>query len=152
MVKPKEHRKSYRRSYQQNKTNKNITRKNLGSQTIIGVIHANWCGHCQMLMPKWKLFKKALNGNKNITIIEIEDGDHDKDQRIERLNLKINDKSVRLQASGFPTIFKIQHGHLEYYNGNREPGALKHWALGKQKRPLPTPLPVKKPMGLFGLF
>lgn len=123
---------------------------------IIGVIHANWCGHCQMLMPKWKIFKRELKNNKRVVIMEIEDGDHDKDQRIQRLNIKINDKNVRLQASGFPTIFKIQNGHLEYYNGNREPLALKQWALEKHKKYVPMhkqpKLQVKKPTGLFGLF
>jgi hypothetical protein len=68
--------------------------------------------------------------------------------------VKINDKSVRVQANGFPTIFKIQHGHLEYYSGNRDPVALKQWALAS-KAPVVKPIinqPVKKPSGLFGLF
>jgi thiol-disulfide isomerase/thioredoxin len=159
MVKTRNQRKSHNKSY-------NKTRKNIGSSIIVGVIHAKWCGHCQMLMPKWNKFKRELRRNKKVTILEIEDSEPKKEKRIADLNVKINDKAVRIQANGFPTIFKISHGHLEYYNGNREPAALKQWALGQHKQPLPTPLPAplhaplpahkaapeKKPMGLFGLF
>jgi thiol-disulfide isomerase/thioredoxin len=147
MVKTRYSKKSYKKYKGGNKT-----RKNNVTPVIVGVIHANWCGHCQALMPKWKIFKNQIKNNNKINVLEIEDSDHDKDKRIANLNLKINNKSVRLQASGFPTIFKIQNGNLEYYNGEREPESLKQWALGNHKKILPTPMPVKKPSGIFNFF
>ena len=113
------------------------TRKNIETPIIVGVIHANWCGHCQALMPKWRVFKNELKHSKKVTIIDIEDSDSKKDAKMARLNVKINDKSVKLQANGFPTIFKIHRGHLQYYNGNREPAQLKQWALGYNNKQLP---------------
>ena len=152
MVNTRHHRKTYgkhRNAKVHNKTKKNA------SSTIVGVVHAHWCGHCQELMPKWKLFKNELKHNKNITVLDIEDGDPRKDHKLSRLNVKINDKSVRIQANGFPTIFKIQHGHLEYYSGNRDPVALKQWALASKAPVVKHNIMhhVKKPSsGLFGLF
>lgn len=153
MVNTRHHRKTYGKH--RNAKVHNKTKKNLPQSTIVGVVHAHWCGHCQELMPKWKLFKNELKHNKNITVLDIEDGDPRKDHKLSRLNVKINDKSVRIQANGFPTIFKIQHGHLEYYSGNRDPVALKQWALASKAPVVKHNIVhhVKKPSsGLFGLF
>ena len=152
MVNTRHHRKTHiikRRPYVNNKT-----RKHISGSIIVGVIHAHWCGHCQVLMPKWKVFKNELKHNKNITIIDIEDGDPKKSVKMNNLNMKINDKSVRLNADGFPTIFKIQHGNLEYYTGAREPADLKQWVLSSKKPISKNELkPVmKKPSSFFGLF
>ena len=38
--------------------------------TII-LFHANWCGHCQVLMPIWKELKTKIN-TEEYNIIEIE--------------------------------------------------------------------------------
>lgn len=139
----------YRRAHNKTYKKKNIIKKN---HTIIGVVHAKWCGHCQVLMPKWRTFKNQMKNNKQISVIDIEDGDHNKESRLAQLNLKINDKSVKIEANGFPTIFKIVNGNLEYYSGNREPDALKNWALSKHNAVIKHEPIVKPSSGFFNIF
>ena len=142
------------KTYKKNRRN-NKTQKNIKNHVIVGVVHAKWCGHCQVLMPKWRVFKNQLKNNKQITIIDIEDADPKKDSQIADLNLKINDKSVTIQANGFPTIFKIKNGILEYYSGNRDSNSLKKWALEKNVKPLESDAaeePTIKSNGFFNLF
>ena len=59
-------------------------------------------------------------------IFELEDSDKNKDSKLKSVNNKINGGS--LQVNGFPTLFKISNGKVEYYNGERSLDALLKWA------------------------
>lgn len=116
--------KSIKKNIRKTKTNKK-TNDNI---VMVGLIHAKWCGHCQALMPNWEIMKNELINDKKFQIIEIEDGDLNKDTIINNLNENLKDKNILLKADGFPTIFKIDNGILEYYKGaDREPTSLKTW-------------------------
>lgn len=109
------------------------TEKN-NNEKIFGLIHANWCGHCQQLMPIWKELKTELlnNSNKNkIRIVEIESEDSDKDYKIDELNNKYILNGDKISIEGFPTIFKIYDGKLEYFSNNRDYETMKNWILQK---------------------
>jgi len=130
--------KNYRKKTNRNKRSNRKSRKVNKNPIVIGVLHANWCGHCQTLMPKWKDFKQQMMSdskyNTKYHIIDIEDSDSQKDHKMNQLNIKINDKNIKLSADGFPTIFKINNGVLEYYKGEREVDSIKMWAISPVTR------------------
>jgi thiol-disulfide isomerase/thioredoxin len=94
---------------------------------IIGLIHANWCGHCQALKPVWQEMKQDLNDDFDIQ--EIEDSDKNKEEKKSKLNEKIKG-GKEIQANGFPTIFKIVDGEIQYFEGDRTKEKLVSWAKG----------------------
>ena len=103
------------------------TEKHTSSKPItIGLVYAEWCGHCQSLKPIWKQLKHSLSSKKKFNIFELEDSDKNKDTKLKSVSKKINGGS--LQVNGFPTLFKISNGKVEYYNGERSLDALLKWA------------------------
>ena len=103
------------------------TEKHTSSKPItIGLVYAEWCGHCQSLKPDWNKLKHSLSSKKKFNIFELEDSDKNKDSKLKSVSKKINGGS--LQVNGFPTLFKISNGKVEYYNGERSLDALLKWA------------------------
>ena len=92
------------------------------SPIIIGKVYADWCGHCQALKPKWEQLKKILPKGR-VQIVEIEEAETDKRAQFEKTHKKT------INVSGYPTIFKIVNGKIEYYSGPREPEDMKRWVL-----------------------
>lgn len=92
--------------------------------TIIGLVHAEWCGHCKELKPKWDEMKSKINPSQShIEIKEVEESDT---RGISEL--KQNHSSLEING-GYPTIFKISPvGKIEYYQGEREVDSLVKWA------------------------
>lgn len=114
------------------KTLKNYNKK---PKMIIGLIYANWCGHCQSLKPEWKNMKNKIKSSKlrnKHHFIEIEDSDHQKDKKINKVNMNIKGGS-KLSVEGYPTIFKVKGGNLEYYKGGRTSNELSNWIIGGQQ-------------------
>jgi len=109
---------------------KNTRKRHSTKHIIIGLVYANWCGHCQALKPEWDMFKKNLKMDKKLAnkcgIFEVEDADTMKDNKIKKINKKVN--GGELQVNGFPTLFKIVGGNIEYYNGERSANSLLEWA------------------------
>lgn len=95
---------------------------------VVGKIYAEWCGHCQMLEPEWVKMKDNLkNSNIKCEFYEIEETNEDNGtQDVNNKYLKNSNKKLALQG-GYPTIFKIVDGKLEYYNGERESHLLQAW-------------------------
>ena len=101
-----------------------FTSKRAKPVVTVGLIYASWCGHCQALKPEWKKMKKG----KKCHFIEIEDSDRQKDLKIANINKRLIGE--KLSVSGFPTIFKIKGGKIEYYQGERSAGAMQTWISG----------------------
>ena len=115
------------------KNRKHRTRRNhhpYHKPILVGLIFANWCGHCQSLKPHWASMKKSLANHPTFkkfgAIIEIEDSDTKKEHKIANINATV--KGEKLVANGYPTIFKKKGGAIEYYGGEREANALTSWA------------------------
>ena len=96
------------------------------SQIIVGKVYANWCGHCQELIPKWAALKQNM-AKSNIEFVEFEEAEVDKRNEFEA-------KHTPLEVNGYPTIFKIHPGKpVEYYNGSRTTEDMKQWILPSKK-------------------
>ena len=117
-----------RKSYQKGGFRKNhSTRKHMKPSMTVGLIYANWCGHCQALKPEWKKMKRGLHGT-NCHYLEIDDSDDHKDRKIAHVNTRLT--SGKLTINGYPTVFKIKDGVLEYYQGERSSPAMAQWFKG----------------------
>jgi thiol-disulfide isomerase/thioredoxin len=96
---------------------KHTKKRHSAKPVIIGLIYANWCGHCQALKPEWNTFKNNLKMDKKLAskcgIFEVEDSDSLKDFKIKKISKKV--KGGELRIDGFPTLFKISGGNIEYY-------------------------------------
>lgn len=122
--------------YSRNKTMKsrintpyhNTNVQNSTNKIIIGVVHANWCGQCTILMPEWIKMTSELKNVNTIVVLSIEETDSQIE--INKINNTYLKNSIeKLVVNGYPTIFKITNqGKLEYYNGNRTQKDLINWA------------------------
>lgn len=117
-----------RRSFRYNKSHK----KEKKGKRIIGLIYANWCGHCQSLKPEWYKMKNRIKMTPeykkgNYVFSEIENSDPRKDIKMKQINKHVRDTGV--SANGFPTIFKISKGSVQYYEGEREANSLGKWFM-----------------------
>lgn len=102
-------------------------------ETIIGLIHSLNCIYCRNLMPEWLKMKDNIHkkyGEKSPVFLEFEANDLEK---LEEYNKKNKDKmnGGTISYSGFPTIFKISGGNIEYYKNDAERDAttMEHWFL-----------------------
>ena len=98
------------------------------SKVIVGKIYAEWCGACTALAPEWSEMEK--HANKHMITVENIESD-DMDAKLKKLN-ETHGTNVSLQG-GFPTIFKIVPGKVEYYNGERSSAKMLEWAMPKKK-------------------
>jgi len=89
--------------------------------TTLGLVYADWCGHCNALKPEWNVAKELLKDTPNINLIEINEKDENKDETMKNID-------PTLVANGYPTIFKKVSGKpLEYYQGERNATDLLKW-------------------------
>ena len=112
----------------------NKTLKNKKPTLVVGKIHANWCMHCVALVPEWKKMKtivKKKAGNKFNVIFEEIEQSHEKHKvpRVNKTHLANSEKKLEVQG-GYPTLFMIKGGKLEYYNGERYADPIAKWAVG----------------------
>jgi thiol-disulfide isomerase/thioredoxin len=117
-----------------NKTARKI--KKINKNVTVGLIFAPWCGHCQRLEPEWKLMKDNLKGNKlyktgKLEVVELDGSSEEKRAEFDSKMLELNSrlKNNKIEANGFPTIFKVMSGNLEYYTGERTNEEMRKWAL-----------------------
>jgi thiol-disulfide isomerase/thioredoxin len=114
------------------KTDKPIQPSNKKYLYVIGKIHANWCGHCIALAPKWRKLMKLIKTKIPKTQLVISDIESETmDNALSILNQKYlsgSNQNVEIQG-GYPTIFKIVNGKLHYYEGPREVEPMLKWAM-----------------------
>lgn len=98
-------------------------------QIFVGRLHANWCIHCKSLKPEWAKMKKILSetkGKYRFVSIEQSKEAHDLERLNKYLGIVEDDKKVQMKE-GYPTIFKVVDGVVEYYNGPRITQSLVNW-------------------------
>lgn len=118
-----------------NHTQKNQPHK---SKVTLGLLYANWCGHCQALKPEWKHLKGKINKDRQMReqckIVEIESNEPRKDKKIAMVNKHISGEN-KLVEDGYPTIFLVNHGKLEKYVGGRTSHEMHKWVGGAMNKP-----------------
>ena len=98
-------------------------------QIFVGKLHANWCIHCKSLAPEWAKMRKILSKTKDkyrFVSIEQSKEAHDLERLNKYLGIVEDDKKVQMKE-GYPTIFKVVDGVVEYYNGPRITQSLVNW-------------------------
>jgi thiol-disulfide isomerase/thioredoxin len=117
------------------RTAKNRSNKKHSKKIILGKIYANWCGHCKMLIPEWNHMKILINKSSkrnNVAVEYREIESENQDIQLNQLNQLPHYPKVELQG-GYPTIFKIVDGKVEYYNGPRTSVDMMKWCMNGMK-------------------
>jgi len=104
--------------------------KTINKPIIVGLIYAEWCGHCKDMKKDWENLTIFLKG-KVAKIHEIESTDADKESIINKLNNKYSGE--RLQGNSFPVIFKIKNNKIQTYNGKRDFESMKSWVFAESE-------------------
>ena len=103
-------------------------------ELIVGKIYADWCGHCQALKPKWDEMKKNIGGKcekyncEKPKYVEIEDKEMSKLEEFNNENKDIMG-GEKVVSSGYPTLFKVYGGKVEYYNEERDADKMENWFM-----------------------
>jgi hypothetical protein len=118
--------------------------KTHSKKILVGKIHADWCGHCVNLKPEWENMKRLLKMNmgrdlKHVVVEFVDIGDTEEnkkrgktvDKMIEEFNEQhMSDHEHKLELDGgYPTIFKLGGGNLEYYKGDRNAKDMHKWVV-----------------------
>lgn len=126
---------------QRSHTRKHI-QQNAPSVVVVGKIFAHWCGHCQTLLPEWEKLVRAIDTKQKINkftntkykFVEIEQSEQEAGiARVNHLYLVNTGHSLAIQG-GFPTLFKITDGTLEYYNGPRTYLEMLRWYMSHSSK------------------
>ena len=96
------------------------------NKTVVGYIHADWCGHCTALKPVWAQMRKIIP--QHLVVYE-EINSNYQDARIANLNKTHGVNMVAPQ--GYPYIFKISDGKIHEYSGERSAPKMAEWFRGK---------------------
>ena len=96
--------------------------------TVVGKLYMIGCGHCIALNEPWN--KMIKNVNKKVIVAD--DIEAAQTNKLNELNKEYN-SNVSVQG-GYPTIYKIVDGKVEYYNGERTAAKLVSWALHRKNK------------------
>jgi len=102
---------------------------------VYGKLYSNTCGHCIALEPIWKQvddhFKHHNRKFPHSRVIYKEvaiENSHLGVGIAEANNTYLSNSPTKIESPmGFPTIFRIYDGKLEYFNGNRDYNTLVRW-------------------------
>lgn len=108
---------------------------------VVGKIYATWCSACNHLQPIWlemidimKTDPDSLLKDRKLVYAEIESAEEDSGKKdINARYLMNSSEKLELQG-GYPTIFKINNGRLEYYNGARDAKKMYRWFTANRTR------------------
>ena len=121
--------KKTRKAHRRNQKHHNVVPMHAEKKpVIVGLVHANWCGHCQHLMPEWNKMEENVSKNPKLNnkckIIKIESEHINKE--LPKYAKMTQQKNIPVQ--GYPTIFMIKKNRMvDMYGGERSSGALEQW-------------------------
>ena len=120
---------------------------------LLGLLYADWCGHCQHLKPEWAKMKDIINKDPKMRdqceILEIESADPKLKEKLNNVNNKIDGE--KLDVSGYPTIFLRNKGKLKKYEGGRTAEELLSWIKSENNNHINDIIvPKPKPFSFFG--
>jgi thiol-disulfide isomerase/thioredoxin len=104
-------------------------------KVLLGLVYADWCGHCQSLKPEWAKMKDEIKKNPKMynqcEVMEFESNSYPKKK--DELKKLVKNDEKDLDVSGYPTIFSIDktRRHHKKYEGGRKAEDLLKWAKGE---------------------
>ena len=105
-----------------------------------GRIYWKKCYHCIVMAKDWKELLADLKDNSSIKMQDDIEAANEIDG-INKINKKyLKNSDTKLSSSGYPTIYKIQNGHVSYYEGPRDKQSMKTWFLSGGSPPENTNL------------
>ena len=93
---------------------------------VVGRIYSDSCGFCVAMKDDWENMKNKIANKKNVEFADIEA--QEMDEKLNMLNARDLSEKVVIQG-GFPTLFKIREGKVEYYAGERSADAMYKWYM-----------------------
>jgi hypothetical protein len=93
---------------------------------VVGRIYSDSCGFCVAMKDDWEKMKNKIATKKNVEFADIEA--QEMDEKLNMLNARDLSEKVAIQG-GFPTLFKIRDGKVEYYSGKRSADAMYKWYM-----------------------
>lgn len=96
------------------------------SPRVVGRIYSDSCGFCVAMKDDWEKMKNRIANKKNVEFVDIEA--QEMNEKLNMLNTRGLSEKVAIQR-GFPTLFKIHRGKVEYYEGERSADAMYHWYM-----------------------
>jgi hypothetical protein len=108
---------------------------------VVGRVYAEWCGHCIAMKDDWKQLethfesqtKRYTNAKTKYHVVSIS-SDELKTKKTQVEQMYLNQTGNKIDAKGYPTIFKIVDGKIEYYNGERTYSPMLRWFLSKSSQ------------------
>ena len=138
---------------------KNVANLGKPNVLLIGKIYANWCGHCEHLKPEWNKMKASIRNKlktvNNIAVRFVEIEQNEEQQKVGKINrvyLKNSEQKLSVQR-GYPTLFKIHGGQVEYFQGGRSAEEMEQFYLKTDKNQFggeETPVSKQKGSGIIG--
>ena len=113
-----------------------VSRKNTPQIIVVyGKLHSKMCGHCIALEPTWQKVDEHFKHHNikfphsRIIYKEVSVESSELGVGIAEVNnTYLSNSSTKMESPmGFPTIFRIYDGNLEYFNGNRDYNTLVRW-------------------------
>jgi len=114
----------------------------LDKETVImGIIYAKWCPHCKDLIPdennkeappKWQqtmdIIQEMPGRDRDMYHIKLEEEDINQHGKLDTFNKKCEGIcETPITVNGYPTIFRINGGKLDIYDGSRDPPIMAEW-------------------------
>lgn len=98
-------------------------------EVIYGKLYSTTCIHCINLIPIWDQLVTHLKKQSTGKYTEMSVESQQLASGIATINSKylINSPMKMESPMGFPTIFRIYNGHLEYFQGERDYNTLLKW-------------------------
>lgn len=92
----------------------------VSQEKTLVLFHADWCGHCKNLMPKWDKAASEVNAMEGagVKMVKVECGKPNENDSHKMLMEKY-------QIKGYPTIKYFENGSVKEFTGERTEEGLK---------------------------
>jgi hypothetical protein len=117
-----------RRTQRRQRRQRKSQRAGSSKKTVLGRIYSKTCVHCIAMEKAWKQLEQMIKQRGgNVALLNVEASQMDQLPKLNQQLFGGSGQRVELQG-GFPTLFKIKEGKVEYYGGERTAEAMYSWS------------------------